>query len=236
MTMFSFRILTKSDNWIVSANSVCFYIIFKNSTYAIHFYSTEIDDEVPVGQTCTLFNNFVLQTFSNRKIDGYSFDISEGCERKLVTTCDKDEVDLEIRVDFFKNDFSSTQVAILYKGVNVIIDEKLTVTPVVSPSTEIVYNLSPNLASVSIPEIALVVRNNTALTIFINKTSLPLAGICGDLNEQLLFPDCARKVGEGENLKSFKKSYKLKPSDQMLRGERKECGEYQGLLYIYRSL
>ena len=130
-------------------------------------------------------------------------------------------------MDFFQNDFNSTKVAILYEGHTVIIREDLSLIPATASIGDIVYKSDTTMASVSIPEIELtVVRNLTALTISFDNGSLPVAGLCGDLNGQLLLSDCASSVSIGGELDSFIESYRLKPSDQILRGERRECGEY----------
>ena len=186
-----------------------------------------VDDDVSRVQVCTMSSSLILQTYNNQTLDGHSFSIAAGCERKLVTTCDSD-TQLEIRVDFLKNDFSSTKVAILYKGESIIIDEELNLIPSASTFADIIHHLATNMVSVSIPEIELTIeRTFTALTIsFDNPPSLPLAGLCGNLDGQLLLPDCTSTVDVGRDLDSFIKTYKLKPSDQILREERMECGEY----------
>ena len=159
-------------------------------------------------------------------MDGHSFSIAKGCERQLVTSCD-DNVRLEIRVDFLKNDFNSTRVAILYEGHTVIIREDLSLIPATASVGDIVYKSDTTMVSVSIPEIELsVVRNLTALTISFDNGSLPVAGLCGALNGQLLLSDCASTVSIGGGLNQFIESYRLKPSEQIVRGERRECGKY----------
>ena len=184
-----------------------------------------IDDDVSRVQMCSLSSDLILQTYKSQRMDGYSFSIATGCERQLVTSCG-DSVHLEIRVDFFQNDFNSSKVAILYEGHRIIINEDLSLIPASTPVDDIVYELDTNVVSVSIPKIELlVVRNLTALTLSFDNASLPVAGLCGDLNGQLLLPNCASSVSAGE-LDSFIESYRLKPSDQILHGERRECGEY----------
>ena len=90
---------------------------------------------------------------------GHSFNISEGCERKLVTTCDS-TLDLDIRVDFLKNDFSSTKVSIYYEGLIVIIDENLNLAPAASPNNSIiVYSENMDVVSVQIPNVVRIIRN-----------------------------------------------------------------------------
>ena len=82
------------------------------------------------------------------------------------------------------------------------------------------------VATVSIPEIGLVVtRNLTALTIASANTSLPVAGLCGGMDGNIYFPNCNDTYSQGDDLDSFKRSYKVKPSDQILREERRECGK-----------
>ena len=179
-------------------------------------------DEDPL--VCTLLDSLVLQTINEE----HTFSISEGCERKLVTTCDEQILDLEIRVDFFQNNFTSTKVSIFYEGETVIIDDNFTLDPATPPNSEILYESDTSMASVSIPQIMLVVtRNLTVLTISSDNISLPLAGLCGCTDGKLYFPDCNSTVDIGQGLDSFKQSYKVKPSDQILRGERKECGKYR---------
>ena len=177
---------------------------------------------------CTLSDALILETFSNSMVMGRSFSMSEGCERKLVTTCNEEVLDLEIRVDFFQNDFSSTKVSIFYEGETVIIGDDFTLDPATPPISEIVYMSDASMASVSIPEIMFsVTRNLTALTISADNITLPLAGLCGCLDGKLYFTDCNSTVDPGENVDSVKQAYKVKPSDQILRGERKGCGKYQ---------
>ena len=167
----------------------------------------------------------MLQTFANQSDIGHNLSISEGCEHQLVTSCD-DALDLEIRVDFFKGTFSSTKVAILYDGKTVIINEDLSLYPD-SPPINFDYIESMDETSVFVEEIMLnVSRTPTEVTIFTANDSLLLAGLCGGLNGMLYFPMC-KKTATEDNLKLFKDAYRLKPSDQMLRGERAECGEYR---------
>ena len=184
----------------------------------------QIDNDERV---CTLSDSLILQTFSNSTLMRYNFSISEGCEHKLVTTCDdEDDLDLEIRVDSLRDDFSSAKVAILYNEKTIIINENLSLFPALSPFNEIDYQSGTGMVSVSIPEITLAVtRNLTSLMVSFNDSSYLTAGLCGDLNGTLLFPDCSSIVDIGK-LEPFKQSYKVNPSDQILRGERRECGEY----------
>ena len=186
-----------------------------------------IEDDVPGELMCTISDSLVLETFSNSVVMGPSYSLSRGCEHRLVTTCDEDVLDLEIRVDFFENQFDTTKVSIYYEGDTVIINEDLTLNPTTSPSSAIVYHSVPGVvASVSIPEIMLVVtRNLTALTIASDNSSLPVAGLCGCMDGKLYFPNCNDTAEAGGNLEPFIQSYKVKPSDQILREERKECGK-----------
>ena len=190
--------------------------------------STADDDEQP--RVCTLSDSLALHTFSNQTTEnGYNYTISEGCEHKLVTTCDEDVADLEIRVDFFQNDFGSAKVAIVYEGKTIIIDEHPSLQlPEAVPLGGITYQSGVGTASVSIPSLTLTVtRNLSSLTISFNESSYPTAGLCGDLNGTLLFSDCSSTVDEGKGLDSFKQSYKVKPSDLILREARRQCGKCQ---------
>ena len=157
-----------------------------------------------------------------------SFSIDQGCEHTLVKTCEGSTMDLEIRVDFFQNDFNSTKVAISFEGEQVIINEDFSLK--YNSSQRIVVNQldTDNTVVVTIPEIELTVtRSFTDLTVIFDEFDIQLSGLCGNLAEALVFPDCVMTLDTKDQLDSFIRSYKIKPSDQILRGERKECGKYR---------
>ena len=194
--------------------------------YVCHFlYSA--DDDPPPG-ICTLSSDLLLQPFDNDVLNGDSFNISKGCELILVKTCKGSAMALEIRVDYFQNNFASTRVYISYEGEKVVMREDTwTIETRQASITKIVDESDANAMQVSILEIQLkVIRSMTDLTVSIGPSSLELSGLCGNLNRELVFPSCTDKIDMVEELPSFTHSYKVKPSERILRPERKDCGEY----------
>ena len=202
-----------------------------NVSCALDFAYVVVDDDPPAVKDCTLSSSLNLHTFSNQLVSGRDIDISMGCERKLVTSCDPN-IDLEIRVDFFQDNFASTKVAIFYEGAEVIMDENFNLISETPPSDDFVTSMGMMSASVSIPDIGLrVTLNRTQLTISTDNNTLDLAGLCGNLTGELVYPDCTDIFVPGDSMDEFIHSFKVKPSDQVLRDERKECGKHKGLIY-----
>ena len=174
---------------------------------------------------CTLSRDLSLQPFGGKVLSGDSFSINQGCEHTVVKTCEGSTVALEIRVDFLENDFSSTRVAIIYEGESFIVNEDLSITSKPSFLSKISHHLEIDAVFVTIPEVNLdVTRNLTDVTISFRNNSLLLCGLCGNLRGELVFPDCNETLVTEKDLDSFIKSYKIKPSDQILYEERMECG------------
>ena len=176
---------------------------------------------------CTLNDNLILHTFSNSEVMGHSFNMSKGCEHKLITTCNETELDLEIRVDFFMNNFNSTKVSIYYEGLMVMIDENSNLDPTTSPNDSIiVYNKNADTVSVVIPDVVNITKSCAELIIKIdNESTAPLTGLCGGMNGQLLFPNCTTTDHLGGCMDYFQHAYKVADSsDLILSEERKECG------------
>ena len=200
------------------------FLLIQLPTLLFHFICAVIDDDVSKEKVCTLSSDLMLMTFSNQAESGQSINTSAGCERKLVTSCDS-SVPLEIRVDFFENDFASTKVAIFYDEELVIIDENMMITPSNVFNSDFTYDLGTSSVTI-VPHSVIITRSATKLAITVGDLDLDLAGLCGNLNQQLIYPDCSDIYDQTQPIEVFLHSYKLKPSDQVLRGERKECGKY----------
>ena len=202
------------------------YVCFSHFFFLCFIIKYQIDNDEPSRIVCTLPDSLILQSFGNSMVKGHSINVSEGCESKLVTTCDPQILDLEIRVDFYQNDFSSTNVSINYEGATVIIHNDFSIETAIPLNGKMTNFSSANMALVSLSEIMLVItRNLSGLTLSSDSDSLPVAGLCGGMDGMLYFPDCNTTVGAGESLELFKQSYKVEPSEQMLRGERMACGK-----------
>ena len=196
----------------------------------LHCDLCPIDNDKPSEHVCILSDSKRVYPFTRNAPNAYSYYVGQGCEHTLVKTCEGSTVDLEIRVDFFQNDFNSVKAAIIFEGETVIINEDLSLEH--NNSQRILVNQPDmdNTVVVSIPEIGLTVyRRSTDLTVTFAEDDIQLSGLCGNLGEELVFPDCITTLDTNDykELQKFIRSYKIKPSDQILRGERKECGKYQ---------
>ena len=140
-------------------------------------------------------------------------------------------IDINVRVDFLHNDFSSGRLAVYYKGENIIINEDLSLNlPTnLDPDISIISNNNGILIRLSSIELT-IEHNRSAINIYseaANFSSLPVNGLCGSLDGELIFPNCEQTANTSDlySIDAFIDSYKLEPTKQILRPQREECGK-----------
>lgn len=210
------------------------------SSNILGFHSTGTPSPLPPN-TCEVSDSILIAPFQSGE---QNFNFHGSCEHILVTACESQDLpEFVITVDFLSSNLDMGRVGVRIGEKTIVILEDLSlqstnlgdpisfVDNIVSYPDGIEITEGGNESTINLSAFGLQVTRRVGLQniLVVNASSLTLdvCGLCGTLQGVLLYGDRRRVAAFGNRIEieQFADSWRVNPSDQFLREERRDCSE-----------
>ena len=153
------------------------------------------------------------------------------CEHILTAPCDSQAY--KVVGDFLQTNLSTGRVGLVLPGYTAIIDEGLNIIEDGDKPSEVITAQQPehhvNITLFEGSNIVLsIVRREDQIVVMSAVRSSDLCGLCGN-KDGILNSSSGQRVTDIMDpiqLETFASSWKVEPSEQILREDRRECGKF----------